>query len=135
MSVEIGGILAEPCNTLMICSGFDSLWRQKYWVLCYSITSRCKVSVHSYNKILRISVGSDGLCSVWSEWSKRLELTVAKMKNTGLNIRHVFTSRCEKKRERQQSNTSRGLPGCSWGCSNISLGIYEKVVKYEELQL
>ena len=58
VSVEIGGILAEPCNTLMICSGFDSLWRQKYWVLCFSFISRSK----DYSKILRISEGSYGLC-------------------------------------------------------------------------
>ena len=38
------------------------------------------------------------------EWSKRLELTVAKMKDTGLNIRHVFTSRCEKKRRKEKDN-------------------------------
>ena len=30
---------------------------------------------------------------------KRVELAVAKMKNTGANINHVFTSRCAKKRE------------------------------------
>ena len=33
---------------------------------------------------------------------KKVELAVAKMKNTGSNIKHVFTSRCAKKRERQQ---------------------------------
>ena len=28
---------------------------------------------------------------------KRVELAVAKMKNTGANIKHVFTSRCGRK--------------------------------------
>jgi hypothetical protein len=34
---------------------------------------------------------------------KRVELAVAKMKNTGANIKHVFTSRCGRERERQQT--------------------------------
>jgi hypothetical protein len=37
---------------------------------------------------------------------KRVELAVAKMKNTGANIKHVFTSRCGRKRERQQTTSA-----------------------------
>ena len=38
----------------------------------------------------------------------RVELAVVKMKNTGENIKHVFTSICAKKRERQQTTSAGG---------------------------
>ena len=57
---------------------------------------------------LRLILGGNSGHDGWPRWrllGPRVELAVAKMKNTGSNVKHVFTSRCEEKREKDNNQT------------------------------